>query len=55
MTVEKMIIKRTNDDYYELYADEQLLYKTDDPEELAAILQELYQGAPLVPYVKKPQ
>jgi hypothetical protein len=54
MNVEKLIIKRTEEGY-ELYADEVLLFKTDDADAVEAALEELYKGAQIVPYVKKPQ
>ena len=54
MDVEQLIIKRT-DEGYELYADEELLLQTDDVDLLEAVLDELYQGAQIVPYTRKPQ
>lgn len=52
MNVEKLIIKRTTGGY-ELYADEELLFQTDDADALEAALDEIYQGNQIVPYTRK--
>lgn len=52
--VEKLIIKRT-DEAYELYADEELLFKTDNVEALEEVLDAIYNGEDPQPYIRRAQ